>query len=140
MLASCSTIFNGSKQNVKIESSTPEAEVYVNGNKEGLAPQTIKLKRGKTHLIEIKKDGFETYRISTEKSITGWFWGNIICGGLIGMVIDLASGNAFDIDPDYIKRDLSKLTSTLNYNENNSYVFVKNPDGSYNVALNIVWE
>lgn len=139
-LSSCSTIFNGSKQEVRIDCLTSEAEVYVNGTRIGLAPQSVKLKRGEKHLIEVTKDGYETYRFSTSKTLAGWFWGNLLCGGVIGMVIDLATGNAYNIDPDYIKADLKKLTSSLNNDGNNSYVFVKNQNGTYSIALNIVWE
>ena len=139
---SCSSIFNGSQQDVQIKSSENGAQITINGNSRGQTPATIKLQRGKSHLIEIKKEGYETYRITTEKSLTGWFWGNLLCGGLVGMVIDLASGNAYDIEPDVVFAQMSKTTAMLgNYNSDDfSSVFKKDKTGKIVDSFVIEWE
>lgn len=45
--------------------------------------------------------GFEPVIISRDKSLNFWLFGNILFGGLIGLAIDSATGNAnkFDDDP-----------------------------------------
>jgi hypothetical protein len=72
-LNSCSSILNGTSQNVTVNSNTDGAQVWIDGISFGKTPYTAKLQRGEEHLIEIKKDGFETYRITTSKEIAGAF-------------------------------------------------------------------
>ena len=105
---SCSTVFNGSLSDVDVQSNPSQAIVYVNGQELGPTPALLKLERGETHIIEVKKAGFQTYRITTKSSITGWFWGNLVCGGLIGMAVDLISGNAYDVEPQFLNAMLNK--------------------------------
>ena len=138
----CSSIFNGSQQDVQIKSSENGAQITINGNNRGQTPAIIKLQRGQSHLIEIKKEGYETYRITTGKSLTGWFWGNLLCGGLVGMVIDLASGNAYDIEPDIVFAQMSKTTAMLgNYNSDDfSSVYLKDKTGKIVDSFVIEWE
>jgi hypothetical protein len=133
---------NGSYQKVKVRSTEPEAELYVNGNYMGLTPGIVSLKRGSEHLIVIKKEGFETFRITTRNSITGWFFGNIICGGLVGMVIDLATGNAYDVDPGVVNAKLHKNTALVNdYNSDDySHIFLKDRSGNIVESIVIKWE
>lgn len=143
VLTGCATIMNKSSyQKVNVNSSATESEIFVDGMSKGTAPQILKLKRGKIYLIEIKKPGYETYRISTSNSITGWFWGNIICGGLIGMVIDLATGNAYEIEPEYINALLAKSTAMFGkYNNSDlSHVFIQDKTGKIINTLAIAWE
>lgn len=110
-VASCSTIFNGSLSNVDVVSSPTNAMIYVNGQKIGPTPALLKLRRGEVHVIEIKMDGHQPFRVVTQKRLTGWFWGNLITGGLVGMAVDLITGNAYDVEPIFINATLYKDTS-----------------------------
>jgi hypothetical protein len=141
-LTNCSSIINGSKQIVSISSDPKEAKIYVNGNSLGTTPKKILLKRGDTHIIEIKMDGYKTYRITTSKDITGWFWGNLLCGGLIGMVIDLATGNAYDIDPDRIHAVLEKGDGAMNilHNQDFGNIDIEDSNGNQIGKVDITWE
>jgi hypothetical protein len=141
-LEACSSIFNGSMQKVTVNSSESGATVTIDGTNHGNTPATVSLKRGKPHIIEVKKAGFDTYKVTTDNSITGWFWGNLLCGGLVGMVIDLATGNAYDIEPDVVNAQLVKSHASLN-NINNgdySYIFTKEANGDLTPVLTIAWE
>lgn len=138
----CSSIFNGSMQKVSINSSESGADITIDGSTVGKTPTSVSLKRGKSHVIEIKKPGFDTYRITTENSITGWFWGNLLCGGLVGIVIDLATGSAYDVEPDVINPQLQKAQASLNdvNSGDYSYVFTKDENGDLTPLLTIAWE
>ena len=139
---SCSSIINGSLDQVEVVSTPNKAIVYVNGIELGPTPALIRLKRGEVHLIEIKKDGYQPYRITTYKTITGWFWGNIICGGIIGGVIDLATGNAYDVEPRFISATLYKDSSLNELYELENYNGIKVADeiGNNLSEIKIVWE
>jgi hypothetical protein len=141
-LTSCSSIFNGDMQEVQVKSTPATAKIFLNGNYLGETPGVIKLKRGETHIIEIKKDGFQTFKITTSKTITGWFWGNLLCGGVLGFIIDLATGNAYDVEPAYINAVLDKgvgMNEKYQF-ENFTSINVKDPNGANLGSVNIVWE
>ncbi len=139
---SCSSIFNGSQQDVEVKASESGAEIIINGNNMGKTPATIKLQRGKDHIVEIKKSGYDTYRITTGQSITGWFWGNLLCGGLVGMVIDLATGNAYDVEPSVINAQLSKTSAMLGSYDSDDFscVYLKDRSGKIVDSFVIEWE
>lgn len=139
---SCSSIINGSLDQVEVKSSPEKAVVFVNGQELGPTPATLKLKRGDVHLIEIKKDGYQPYRITTQNSLTGWFWGNLLCGGLIGMAVDLINGNAYDVEPKFISATLNKDSAFNEIYELENFNGIKVADefGNNLGEINIVWE
>lgn len=155
LLTSCSSIINGSMSDMSISSDPSDAIIKVNGMDAGRTPTTIRLKRGETHIIEIKKAGFTDYKIVTTKSIAGWVWGNLICGGILGFVIDFVTGNAYDVEPRVVNAKLSKdigllnETNSTNAGTNNADAYVigefetiKLVDANNNVIGNvkITWE
>lgn len=142
LMASCSTIFNGDKSQVKVNSTPSDAKVFVNGNEMGRTPAVLNLKRGERHVIEIKMDGYQTYKLETSKTITGWFWGNLVCGGILGFVIDLATGNAYDVDPGFIQVTLEKSTGMLEQFHMEDFGGIKLYDksGKELAQVDIVWE
>ncbi len=139
---SCSTIMNGSKSEVKVTSNPTDAIVFVNNMELGPTPAILRLQRGETHLIEIKKPGYKDYRITTSREITGWFWGNIICGGLVGGAIDLITGNAYDVEPKYINVNLNKDTALNEFYdlENFNGINLTDDNGNNLGEIKIVWE
>lgn len=58
--SSCATIVHGSKQNVTVNSYPAGANVYVDGIPKNMTtPGTIKIKRGKDHVVKFTKEGYE---------------------------------------------------------------------------------
>lgn len=139
---SCSSIINGSLDSVDVKSTPDKAIVFANGVELGPTPATLRLKRGEVHLIEIKMNGYQTYRITTYKSITGWFWGNLLCGGIVGGVIDLATGNAYDVEPNFISATLNKDSALNEMYELENFNGIKVADefGNNFGEIKIVWE
>lgn len=142
LFTSCSTIFNGDKSDVRISSNPNDARIFVNGLEIGKTPAVLKLKRGDRHIIEVKKEGYQTLRLETSNTITGWFWGNIICGGILGIVIDLATGNAYDVDPSTIVVTLEKSTGMIERTimEDFGSIKVLNDQGKALANVEVVWE
>ncbi len=65
---------------------------------------TVELKAGggyfraQTYTIVLSKEGFEDQVISVRSSMDGWYWGNILIGGLIGMlIVDPITGAMFKL-------------------------------------------
>ncbi|MDO4221137.1 MAG: hypothetical protein Q4C88_03335 [Akkermansia sp.] len=40
--------------------------------------------------------------------VSGWVWGNVFFGGLIGLAIDAGTGNLHNIEPEHIQANLTK--------------------------------
>lgn len=143
MFTSCSSIMNGSKDKVNVASDPVGASIVVNGMKVGQTPAVLQLRRGESHILEISKAGYNKYTVTTGKSITGWLWGNLVCGGLIGFAIDLGTGNGYDVDPDNIIANLDPKGTAQNRNiyiyENFTSLTVQSEKGEDLGQLKIEW-
>src|SRR3989338_382530 len=87
-LAGCASIISGRTQEVSFASNPEGVTVTVNGRILGKTPLTINLQRKSEQSLVFSKDGYKTLSMQFETSINGWFWGNILLGGLIGSTTD----------------------------------------------------
>lgn len=95
----CATMFSGSSQEINLKAYPEDAETTVDGKP--VQAGKITLDRGKTHVIEIKKEGFETRRIQLKQDLNGWFFANILWGPFFwaGMLVDALSGSLQELSP-----------------------------------------
>lgn len=96
-LASCATIFNGSTTDVEITSVPPGAAFTSDhGGVSGTTPMTVTLGNGKKPVhYTFTMDGYNSLLHSDKGSLSGWVIGNVIFGGIIGIVIDVVGSNAY---------------------------------------------
>lgn len=96
--AGCATIVHGGwNQNVAV-AAPAGAEIKVSpGGQVFTAPAVIPLKRNRTHTLTV---GEESITISPR--LSGWILGNVIVGGLFGIVIDAAFGGGWVLTPDAV--------------------------------------
>ena len=109
MATGCATIIHGSTQDVSIASSPDSAEVWIDGARMGATPTKVTLKRKDSHIVTIKKEGFKDATATIETETSAWIIGNIIFGGIIGCGIDLISGGAYDLKPERLDINMTKL-------------------------------
>lgn len=107
ILTSCATIFSGSKQNVKFSSNPSIATVFIDNVEVGKTPFEIMLNRNKEHGIMLKLEGYQPYQTSITRKINGWFWGNILIGGLIGVIVDASTGAMYNLTPKEINAQMN---------------------------------
>jgi len=105
----CATIIHGSTQDISVASAPDDAEVWVDGARIGKTPTRLTLKRGDSHIIKVQKEGFKEANVMVEKDVSAWIIGNVIFGGLIGCAIDFISGGAYDLKPDRVDFNLTKI-------------------------------
>lgn len=98
-LGGCASIIDGSHQEVSFNSNPDDATVTLNGRVLGKTPITISLKKESGQSLVFSKDGYKPYSAQLETRIDGWFWGNIVFGGLIGSTIDSISGAMHEYSP-----------------------------------------
>ena len=73
-------------------------------------------------MIRIELDGYETYETTLTRKVSGWVWGNIVFGGLIGLVVDAAAGGMYKLTPEQISAELRN--GNLSLNEDNDGFFI----------------
>jgi hypothetical protein len=109
LLSGCSTIVSKSVYPVSITSSPSQAN-FILKNREGKnvhsgkTPETVTLNassgffKGETYTLILNKDGFDQRTIEIQSSVDGWYFGNILLGGWLGMlIIDPATGAMFKL-------------------------------------------
>lgn len=117
---SCATIVSGTKQNVKFSSNPSSATVFIDEVEMGKTPFEIRLSRTNEHSVMIKLDGYQTYETKLTKSFNAWYLGNIVFGGIIGLVVDASTGAIYNLTPSEINAEMNNGT-TFNKSNGNIY-------------------
>jgi hypothetical protein len=112
----CASIFNGNSSMLNIMTNPENATVTIKGSQSGEkivehTPCNITLNKGSDYMVKINFAGYQSENIIITRGIAGWFWGNLLLGGVIGMVIDYSSNNMWQHTPTNINIDLTKLSS-----------------------------
>jgi hypothetical protein len=101
-VSGCATIMAGGPDHVPVATNPPGATVFVDNVPVGQTPMMVTLDRAhNTGVIRLEAPGFMPVTLVRAKGINGWFWANLCIGGLIGIVVDLVTGDikAFDDTP-----------------------------------------
>lgn len=121
-LAGCASIFNGQTQSVVFQSEPSGAAITVSNRAgeqvhAGTTPVTITLKRGagyfrsEVYTIRLTKPGFAPKEVVVTGTMSGWYIGNILFGGLIGMLaVDPVTGGMY-VFPDSVNTPLEAASS-----------------------------
>ena len=109
-LSSCASIVSKTNWPVSIDSKPEGVHVSIinKSGKEvftGKTPLVTKLKSGsgfftkESYTVVMTYNGIEKRTINLECSVNGWYFGNLLIGGLIGMlIVDPATGAMFKLD------------------------------------------
>lgn len=119
LMSSCATLFTKSSQEVTFKGipgtaiidkdrNTPIAEVGSNG----FATANVR-KKLKSKNLTAQKDGFQTADYTLDTKIQGWFWGNLVLGGIPGMAIDAATGKMMKYSTDMLDVTLKPLDNAV---------------------------
>lgn len=111
LLSSCATIISGSRQTVKISSEPSSATVYINEVEIGKTPIERSLKRNQEYNLVIKLDGYQQYETLISKEFNAWYLGNILFGGIIGLIIDPITGALYKLSPEELNAQLDNGTA-----------------------------
>ncbi len=110
-LTGCASIVSGGPARVAVKSQPSGARIRVfdaNGVvvTNATSPTVLRLNRGRgyfksaSYRIELSLDGYRPANVSIVGSVNGWYWGNILLGGLIGMVVvDPLTGSMYTLAP-----------------------------------------
>ena len=110
LLSNCATIVSKSSYPVSIATTPSGAQVSITDKKgkeifKGTSPATIKLKAGAGYFsraeyqVRMSAPGYDEKILPITFKLNGWYFGNLLIGGVIGMlIIDPASGAMWRID------------------------------------------
>lgn len=107
-LSGCATLFAEKKPEVSLGSDPQGAKVYVNGDLVGQTPVKIRLAANKDYTIEFRKDAYQTKTYMLGKQVGGGWIVLDILAGFWPIVIDLATGNWYELDTNNVKVVLEK--------------------------------
>lgn len=124
LLSGCASIVSKSDWPVTINSNPEQAKISIY-DEEGLhmytgtTPTTLSLKAGKAYFdrqdytVNFEKEGYEKQTIIIGATLNGWYLGNILFGGLIGLlIVDPLTGAMWRLDSLYVA-NLAVKTSFL---------------------------
>ncbi|XWN38386.1 MAG: PEGA domain-containing protein [Balneola sp.] len=108
---SCASIFKGSSADVRVNSNPAGANIFINGIDRGVTPQTLSLKRNSDYVLTFKKDGYEdlNFEVFKKFDIGTAVVGNIFSWGLVGIIVDVASGAAYSLTPADVEANMAGL-------------------------------
>lgn len=105
----CASIFSEQTYPVQVTSEPPRASIEIRDEDgdvvyNGTTPATVKLASsagyfdGQRYTVTFRKPGFDDEQFVINSGVDGWYWGNILIGGVLGMlIIDPATGAMFDL-------------------------------------------
>lgn len=116
----CASIVSQSKWSVYVDSEPPGAQVDISDREgkqvyQGTTPATVNLRSGagfftpQRYSLVFKREGYETNEAVLNCKVNPWYYGNILIGGLVGMVIvDPLTGAMFKPETEQLNVHLHK--------------------------------
>lgn len=125
--SSCATIIGKSKYPFTVSTKPESATVSIKNHKgeviaKDKTPFTLELKSGKGYFKRAKYeativlDGYkeQTVSLNFESKLDGWYFGNLIFGGVIGMlIVDPLTGAMYKPTNQYINVQLIPLNTSI---------------------------
>lgn len=122
----CASIVHGGPRLITLNSSPAGATATISKQgtdvvvHRGTTPLTVSLDpkrgyfKGQSYSVSFALAGYQTATVQLRSEISGWYFGNILFGGLIGMVIvDPATGSMWNISPNKITHALTSEQATM---------------------------
>lgn len=129
LLTGCASIVSKSSWPITINSFPSEAKISIKDKKgieiyTGNTPATLKLKSGAgffskaRYQVTFEKVGYDKKVVRVEFKLNGWYFGNIIFGGPLGLlIIDPATGAMFKLETEYLNETLAKSVAKVDTKE-----------------------
>jgi uncharacterized protein YceK len=120
----CASIVSKTKWPFSVESEPSGAHISITNKKgyevyKGKTPAAMQLKSGagffskESYVVEISMDGYDTKKINVECKLNAWYFGNVVFGGVVGLlIIDPATGAMFKLASEGLTETLTKSTAT----------------------------
>jgi hypothetical protein len=95
LTASCASIVSPGPDALPVQSTPEGAQVKLDGVVAGKTPCTVLIQRKQEGVLVLELEGYSPITVKREKVTNGWYFGNLFLGGILGMVVDISTGNAW---------------------------------------------
>ena len=103
----CATIMTGTTEKIHFTSTPPGAIAKVDSGQQVTTPGDLDLKRDRSYEVRIEKDGCLPAHRSINQTSNGWLIGNVLLGGVVGILIDASNGAAYHLEPRLVDATLA---------------------------------
>lgn len=83
-----------------------------------------KLSRSDNHIVRIQMDGYQPFDATITRSVSGWVWGNLVFGGLIGLAVDAISGGLYKLTPEQVSAQMFTVHASVDKRGDGIYMLV----------------
>jgi len=109
-VAGCGVIFGGTRQVVRANSSPEGASISSNPpTADTQTPASISLERKNAYTLTFKKAGYEPAKVELQKHMRGGILVLDILVGLVGVIVDAATGAWYELTPQDATVTLTKI-------------------------------
>lgn len=129
--AACASIMNGSNQGIAFSSTPVGAAISVDGQPMGTTPAVLRLARKETHTVRLDLDGYAPFEMQLDRKMSGWVWGNIAFGGIVGVIVDGSTGAMYRLSPDAVDGTMVTRTAVIDGRASIQVAIVMTPDASW---------
>lgn len=121
---SCASIVSNSSYPLSISSKPSKATITIVDKKgaevyNGKTPATVTLDASTgffskaSYTVKFEKNGYETKTVPVRFGLDGWYFGNLLLGGVLGMlIIDPATGAMYKLKTEFINETLLESTAS----------------------------
>ncbi len=118
-LSGCATIVHSGPRAIPVSSSPPGAKVTIYDRSNRLVmtnttpfvaqlPVKFGYFKSQNYRLEFEMPGRAPAVVNLDSSVSGWYFANLVFGGLIGMlIVDPLTGAMFNLTPEKIEQPLS---------------------------------
>jgi hypothetical protein len=121
----CASIIHGGPRTIAVNTQPAGAKATVTKEGGGVVsvnttPFTIALEpkkgyfKGQPYNIKLELPGYRPVEVAVRPELSGWYFANIVFGGLIGMlIVDPATGSMWNLSPEKIEQSMSDTHAGL---------------------------
>jgi uncharacterized protein YceK len=124
IVSGCASIMHGTSQDVGISSTPTGATVTVDNQGSGATPYVAHLSRKDNHIVKLSLPGYGPAELTLTRKTSGWVWGNIVFGGLIGLAVDAMTGGLYNLTPEQLNSALVSQKATIAPTKDGIYVIL----------------
>jgi hypothetical protein len=97
--AGCATVMTGKYQSIPVTSEPQGIKVRADTGEMIITPGKFHLIRNEEHTLVAECPGYEPQQLKLHNKAQGWVWGNILLGGVVGLIVDCSSGASDELIP-----------------------------------------
>ena len=112
-ITACASIMHGTSQDVGISSTPTGATVTIDNQSTGQTPYIAHLARKDNHVVKLELPGYAPAELTLTRKTSGWVWGNIVFGGIIGLAVDAMTGGLYNLTPEQLSATLASQKASV---------------------------